>query len=132
MSKSKPYHSICIWFTGLSGAGKTTLAKALQKRLNGINIPSVLLDGDILRKGVNNDLGFTPDARNENIRRAAEMAKIILESNVIVICAFISPTDSVRLLAKQIVGKDNYLEIFVNTPLKVCIDRDPKGLYKKA
>jgi adenylylsulfate kinase len=132
MSTSGNCHTKCFWFTGLSGAGKTTLAKALQNRLSELNIPSVLLDGDSLRKGLNNNLGFSEIERKENIRRAAEMAKIILESNIYVICAFISPVNKLRQMAKQIIGEKNYLEIFVNTPIETCIERDPKGLYKKA
>jgi adenylylsulfate kinase len=122
----------CIWLTGLSGAGKTTIAHALHERLHELNLASVILDGDILRKGLNKNLGFTDDDRKENIRRAAEMAKIILESRSFVICAFISPTIKIRQLAKQIIGNNNYLEVYVDTPIDVCIKRDTKGLYKKA
>ena len=121
----------CVWLTGLSGSGKTTLANELKKELDAANIPSVLLDGDIIRKGMNKDIGFSEEARKENIRRVAEIAKIILQSEVMVICAFMSPTKDIRAVAQQILG-DYYCEIFVDTSIEVCIARDVKGLYKRA
>jgi len=121
----------CIWLTGLSGSGKTTLAKELKKKLDKENITTVVLDGDILRNGLNKDLGYTEEARKENVRRAAEIAKIILNSGVMVISAFMSPTKEIRNMLRDILG-DYYFEVFVDTSLEMCIQRDVKGLYKKA
>ncbi len=121
----------CIWFTGLSGSGKTTLANELKKEFDAISLPSVILDGDIIRKGLNKDIGFSETARKENIRRVAEIAKIILQSDIMVICAFMSPTNDIRQLVKNILG-NYYIEVFVDTPIEVCINRDVKGIYKKA
>ena len=121
----------CIWFTGLSGSGKTTLANELKKSFDTLSLPSVILDGDIIRKGMNNDIGFSIHDRKENIRRVAEIAKVVLQSDVTVICAFMSPTTEIRSLAKSILG-EYYFEIFVDTPIDVCIARDVKGIYKKA
>lgn len=121
----------CIWLTGLSGSGKTTLAVELKKELDAKNITTVVLDGDILRNGLNKDLGYTQEARKENVRRAAEIAKIILTSDVMVISAFMSPTEEIRAMLRDILG-DLYFEVFVDTSLEVCIQRDVKGLYKRA
>lgn len=121
-----------IWFTGLSGSGKTTLASGLESRLFELNYFCQLLDGDNVRSGVNKNLSFTDEDRIENIRRIAEVSKLFLNSGIILICAFISPTTAMRQMAKDIIGEDDFLEIFVNTPLEVCEQRDPKGLYKKA
>lgn len=121
----------CIWLTGLSGSGKTTIAGELKKELDSLNITSVVLDGDILRKGLNKDLGFSEESRMENVRRAAEIAKIILKSKVMVICAFMSPIEDIRILARNIL-KDYYFEVFIDTPIELCIERDVKGLYKRA
>ena len=129
--ESKRHNVKCIWLTGLSGSGKTTLANELKKNLDSLAIPSIILDGDILRKGLNRDLGFTERDREENIRRAADIAKIILQSDVMVICAFMSPTAKIRNIARSILG-DYYTEVFVDTPLSVCMQRDVKGIYKKA
>jgi adenylyl-sulfate kinase len=125
-------HVKCIWFTGLSGAGKTTLAKALKNKFDEIFIPAIFIDGDIVRKGMNNNLGFSDADRVENLRRVAEMVKIILDSGIMVICAFISPTRGVREMVKNIIGEDDFLEVFVDTSLQICMERDPKGLYKRA
>ncbi len=121
-----------IWFTGLSGSGKTTLASLLEKRLFELNYFCQILDGDNVRSGINKNLLFTDKDRNENIRRIAEVSKLFMNCGIILICAFISPTNKIRNMAKEIVGKDDFLEIFVDTPLEVCEQRDPKGLYKKA
>ncbi len=121
-----------FWFTGLSGAGKTTLALGLEKKLHENGFLSLVLDGDNIRSGINNNLGFSDEDRKENIRRIAEVAKLILSSGVIVICAFVSPTEEIRNIAKQIIGEEDFVEIFVNTPLEICEQRDVKGLYKKA
>lgn len=131
-TKNKAKLVKCIWFTGLSGAGKTTLAKVLKNKLDEIIVPAIFIDGDIVRKGMNNNLGFSDTDRVENLRRVAEMVKIILDSGIMVICAFISPTRGVREMVKNIIGEDDFLEVFVDTSLQICMERDPKGLYKRA
>ncbi len=121
-----------IWFTGLSGSGKTTLARELEKQLYGKGFLTQVLDGDNIRSGINNNLGFTDDDRTENIRRIAEVSKLLINSGVITINSFISPTDKIRKMAIGIIGEDDFIEIFLSTPLYVCEERDVKGLYKKA
>nr|WP_319569946.1 adenylyl-sulfate kinase [uncultured Draconibacterium sp.] len=121
-----------IWFTGLSGSGKTTLASKLEKRLFELNYFCQILDGDNVRSGINKNLRFTEEDRLENIRRIAEVGKLFMDCGIILICSFISPTNEMRTLAREIIGENDFLEVFVNTPLKVCEQRDPKGLYKKA
>ena len=121
-----------IWFTGLSGSGKTTLASLLEKRLFELNYFCQILDGDNVRSGINKNLLFTEEDRIENIRRIAEVSKLFMNCGIILICAFISPTNEIRQMAKEIVGEDDFIEMFVDTPLEVCEQRDPKGLYKKA
>jgi adenylylsulfate kinase len=121
-----------VWFTGLSGAGKTTLATELEKRLNINGYLTQILDGDNIRSGINNNLGFSEKDRMENIRRISEVSKLLINSGVITINSFISPTREIRHRAMEIIGKENFIEIFVSTPLKVCEQRDTKGLYKKA
>jgi len=121
-----------IWFTGLSGSGKTTLASNLEKELFFRRFFCHVLDGDNIRVGINNNLGFSEDDRLENIRRIAEVSKLLINTGMITICSFISPTDEIRELARKIIGKKDFIEIFLNPPLEVCEDRDPKGLYKKA
>ncbi|WP_346862589.1 adenylyl-sulfate kinase [uncultured Draconibacterium sp.] len=121
-----------IWFTGLSGSGKTTVSSALEKKLFEMGYFTQLLDGDNIRSGINNNLTFSEEDRTENIRRIAEMAKLIMNCGVIVLCAFISPTDDIRNLAKRIIGEDDFIEVFIDTPLEVCEKRDVKGLYEKA
>jgi adenylylsulfate kinase len=125
-------HSKVIWCTGLSGAGKTTLAKNLEKALHNKGHLTQVLDGDNIRSGINNNLGFTEADRRENIRRIAEVSKLLIESGVITINSFISPTREIREMAMDIIGKDNFIEIYVEAPLEVCEARDVKGLYKKA
>lgn len=120
-----------LWFTGLPGSGKSTLANALDKRLNSKKYSTYILDGDNVRMGLNSDLGFSPEDREENIRRIGEVAKLFLDSGKIVMTAFISPYTKDRANARKLIGND-FIEIFVNTSLKECIERDPKGLYKKA
>lgn len=120
-----------IWFTGLSGAGKTTLAEKLQKKLNEKGYITKMLDGDILRDGINAGLGFNDEDRLENIRRAAEIAKLFIDTNIITICSFITPTEKMRERAKTIIGEPNYIEIFVDCSIEICEKRDVKGLYKK-
>ena len=121
-----------IWFTGLSGSGKSTLANALEKELHTQGMRTYILDGDNIRQGLNKDLGFTDADRVENIRRVAEVAKLMMDAGLIVMTAFISPFKAEREMAKDLIGGDNFMEVFVDTPLEVCEQRDPKGLYKKA
>jgi adenylylsulfate kinase len=121
-----------IWFTGLSGSGKTTLATALERNLFNKGFSTQILDGDNIRTGINNNLGFSPEDRIENIRRIAEIAKLLVNSGIICICAFVSPTEDTRKIVRDIVGKEDFLEIFVSTPIEVCETRDVKGLYQKA
>ena len=123
---------VVIWMTGLSGAGKSTIATELEKRLVDEGFFTQRLDGDCLRKGLTKDLGFSEEDRMENVRRTAEVAKLFLESGIITICTLISPTVEIRQLACDIIGKDNFLEVFINCPLEVCVQRDVKGLYRKA
>jgi adenylylsulfate kinase len=123
---------IAIWFTGLSGAGKSTLANALYEKINKIKLNCKELDGDILRNGINAGLGYTEDDRMENIRRAAEIAKLFVESNFITICSFITPSEKMRALARNIIGEKNFIEVYVNCSIEECEKRDVKGLYRKA
>ena len=121
-----------IWFTGLSGSGKTTIAIALEKKLNEKGLLTQILDGDNIRSGINNNLGFSEEDRKENIRRIAEAAKLFVNCGVITICCFVSPTEEIRQSAKQIIGEKDFVEVFVNTPIEICEKRDIKGLYAKA
>jgi len=125
-------HATLIWFTGLSGSGKSTLAVQLEAQLHALGYKTYLLDGDNIRAGLNKDLSFTDEGRVENIRRIGEVSKLLLDAGVIVLSAFISPFQADRDQVKQIVGADNYLEVFVDASLEVCEERDVKGLYKKA
>ena len=122
---------LVVWFTGLSGSGKSTIANELDVELNKRGLRTYILDGDNVRMGLNKDLGFSPESRKENIRRISEVAKLFADSGAIVMTAFISPYREDRDSARDVIGKD-YVEVFVNTPIKECIKRDPKGLYKKA
>lgn len=121
-----------LWLTGLSGSGKSTIAQELERELYNRGFFAQVLDGDNIRSGINNNLGFSIEDRKENIRRIAEIAKLYLHSGVISINSFISPTQEIRAFAKSIVGEADFVEIFINTPLEVCEARDVKGLYKKA
>ena len=121
-----------IWFTGLSGSGKTTLASNLEKELFFRRFFSQVLDGDNIRAGINNNLGFSEEDRLENIRRISEVSKLLINTGMITICSFISPTHKIREMARSIIGEDDFIEIFLNPPLEVCENRDTKGLYKKA
>lgn len=121
-----------IWFTGLSGSGKSTLANALEKELHTQGKRTYILDGDNIRQGLNKDLGFTDTDRVENIRRVAEVAKLMMDAGLVVMTAFISPFRAEREMARELIGAENFVEVFVDTPLDVCEQRDPKGLYKKA
>ena len=122
---------LVVWFTGLSGSGKSTIANELDVELNKRGLRTYILDGDNVRMGLNKDLGFSPESRKENIRRISEVAKLFADSGTIVMTAFISPYREDRDSARDVIGRD-YVEVFVNTPIKECIKRDPKGLYKKA
>ena len=121
-----------IWFTGLSGSGKSTLAVQLEAALHAQGFKTYLLDGDNIRSGLNKDLAFTDEARVENIRRISEVCKLFLDAGVVLLSAFISPFKADREQVKGIVGKEHYIEVFVDAPLEVCEQRDVKGLYKKA
>ena len=125
-------HSRVIWMTGLSGAGKTTIAQHLELALNNRGYLTQVLDGDNIRSGINNNLGFSEEDRYENIRRIAEVSKLLMDSGIICINSFISPTNEIREMAKGIIGKENFIEVFIDAPLDVCEQRDIKGLYKKA
>jgi adenylyl-sulfate kinase len=132
ISLKDQYRPLTIWLTGLSASGKTTIALALKDIFDQQGCVSNILDGDLLRKGLNEDLGFSEKDRNENVRRAAHVAKLFNEAGSICIVAFISPYKAYRQMAKEIIGTVNFLEIYISTPLKNCEQRDPKGLYKKA
>ncbi len=121
-----------VWFTGLSGAGKSTIANALEVALHAQGKRTYILDGDNIRLGINRDLGFSHEDRAENIRRVAEVAKLMVDAGVIVITAFISPFRQDRQLAREVIGAADFIKVYVNTPLAECEARDPKGLYKKA
>lgn len=121
-----------IWFTGLSGSGKSTLAKGLEKALFAKGFFVQVLDGDNVRTGISNNLGFSEEDRLENIRRISECAKLFVEAGTITICSFVSPTKRIRAIPESIIGLDDFIEVFVNAPIEVCEQRDVKGLYKKA
>ena len=121
-----------FWLTGLSGSGKSTIAIGLEKALHQSGFLTQILDGDNIRTGINNNLGFTDEDRTENIRRIAEISKLFLNCGIITINSFVSPTIKIRQQAKEIIGDDDFIEVFINTPLEVCEKRDVKGLYKKA
>ena len=123
---------IVLWMTGLSGSGKSTIAKGLEKKLHHAGFLTQVLDGDNVRSGINNNLGFSAEDRLENIRRISEVSKLFLNCGIVTICSFVSPTIAIRQQAKDIIGAENFAEVFINTPLEVCEQRDVKGLYKKA
>ena len=126
------HRSVNLWFTGLSGSGKSTLAHAVEERLHLMGCRTYVFDGDNVRHGLCNDLGFSPENRRENLRRIGEMIGLFLDSGVISLTAFISPMQADRDMVKEIVGPDNLIEIYCDCPLEVCEQRDVKGLYKKA
>ena len=121
-----------IWFTGLSGSGKSTLAIALERELYKKGILCRILDGDNIRSGINNNLGFSEADRTENIRRIAEVSKLFVDCGIVTIAAFISPTNAIRTMAADIIGREEFLEVYVSTPIEECEKRDVKGLYAKA
>lgn len=123
---------LMVWFTGLSGSGKSTLAIALERELQQRGLLCRILDGDNIRSGINNNLGFSPEDRVENIRRIAEVGKLFVDTGIITLAAFISPNNQLRQMAADIIGADDFMEVYVSTPLKTCEQRDVKGLYAKA
>lgn len=125
-------HGLMIWFTGLSGSGKSTIAIALERELQKRHLLCRILDGDNIRSGINNNLGFSAEDRTENIRRIAEVGKLFVDTGIITIAAFISPNNDLREMAADIIGKDDFVEIYVSTPIEECERRDVKGLYAKA
>ncbi|WP_391088982.1 adenylyl-sulfate kinase [Vibrio sp. NH-UV-68] len=129
LKQQKP---VVLWFTGLSGAGKSTIAGALEARLAELGHHTYLLDGDNVRHGLCSDLGFSEQDRRENIRRIGELAKLMADAGLIVLSAFISPHRNERQMVRDMLADDEFMEVFVNTSLAVCEQRDPKGLYKKA
>jgi bifunctional enzyme CysN/CysC len=131
-SQLKSQRPAVLWFTGLSGAGKSTIANLVEKRLFGMGRHTYLLDGDNIRHGLNRDLGFTDADRVENIRRVGEVARLMTDAGLIVLVSFISPFRSERRLARSLLGPGEFFEVYVDTPLEVAEARDPKGLYRKA
>lgn len=121
-----------LWFTGLSGSGKSTVAIALERELHSRGLLCRILVGDNIRSGINNNLGFSAEDRVENIRRIAEVGRLFVDTGIITIAAFISPNNQLREMAAEIIGKDDFVEVFVSTPLEECEKRDVKGLYAKA
>ena len=123
---------VMLWFTGLSGSGKSTVAIALERELQKRGLLCRILDGDNIRNGINKGLGFTAEDRRENIRRIAEVAKLFVDTGIITIAAFISPSNDLRRMASDIIGAEDFKEVYISTPLEVCEARDVKGLYAKA
>ena len=130
--KQKDHSSFVVWFTGLSGSGKSTIANATEKKLLEANVNTYILDGDNVRHGINKDLGFTEEDRAENIRRIGELCNLFVDAGIVVLASFISPSRKGREEVKQIVGPDNFVEVYINTSIEECEKRDRKGLYKKA
>ena len=131
-SELKSQKPCILWFTGLSGSGKSTIANAVESKLVELKKHTYLLDGDNIRMGLNKGLSFSNEDRIENIRRIGEVSKLFVDSGLIVLTAFISPFECDREMVRELVGDDEFIEVFVDTPLEVCENRDPKGLYKKA
>ena len=131
-SKLKKHKSLLLWFTGLSGSGKSTIANCVEQALHEKGIHTYTLDGDNVRKGLNNNLSFSPEDRTENIRRIAETAKLMMDAGLVVLAAFVSPYKKDRDNIRTIVGSENMVEIYINTSVEECERRDEKGLYKKA
>ena len=131
-ARLKGHRPCVVWFTGLSGAGKSTIANRVEKRLHALGVHTMMLDGDNVRHGLNKDLGFTEDDRVENIRRVAEVSKLMVDAGLIVLVSFISPFRAERRMARSLVGANQFCEVHVDTPLTVAEERDVKGLYRKA
>lgn len=125
-------HGLMVWFTGLSGSGKSTIAMGVERELHKRGILCRILDGDNIRAGINCNLGFSAEDRKENIRRIAEIGKLFVQTGIITLACFVSPTNDIRRLAREIIGEEDFREVFVSTPLEVCEQRDVKGLYAKA
>lgn len=123
---------LMVWFTGLSGSGKSTIAIALERELHRRGLLCRILDGDNIRSGINNNLGFSEEDRVENIRRIAEVGKLFVDTGIITLAAFISPNNALRRMATEIIGKEDFIEVYVSTPIEVCEQRDVKGLYARA
>ncbi|MCL6404473.1 adenylyl-sulfate kinase [Dickeya dadantii] len=126
------HRGVVVWFTGLSGSGKSTLAGALEQALFARGVSTYLLDGDNVRHGLCRDLGFSDDDRRENIRRVGEVARLMVDAGLVVLTAFISPHRAERQMVRELLDQEQFLEVFVDTPLAICEARDPKGLYRKA
>ena len=126
------HNSFLVFFTGLSGSGKSTICNALETKLFNEGIRTYVLDGDNIRKGINRNLGFSPEDRTENIRRIGEIANLFVDAGIVTLAAFVAPYEKDRNEIRALVGSDNYVEVFVNTPLEVCEARDVKGLYARA
>lgn len=123
---------IMIWFTGLSGSGKSTVAMGVERELHARGILCRILDGDNIRAGINNNLGFSEEDRTENIRRIAEIGKLFVQTGIVTLACFVSPTNDIRNMAREIVGKEDFLEVYISTPIEECERRDVKGLYARA
>ena len=123
---------VMVWFTGLSGSGKSTVAMGVERELHARGILCRILDGDNIRAGINNNLGFTAADRMENIRRIAEIGKLFVQTGIVTLACFVSPTEDVRTLARTIIGEDDFKEVFISTPIEECERRDVKGLYARA
>lgn len=131
-SKKNGHRSVVLWLTGLPSSGKSTIANELDWQLHRLGVHSYVLDGDNIRHGLNKDLGFSTEDRNENIRRIGEVAKLFADAGVIAITAFVSPFIKDREAVRKLLGVGEFIEVFVKCPVRICADRDPKGLYKKA
>ena len=128
----KPHRGALVWFTGLSGSGKTTLARAVEWQLHALGVHTYRLDGDVVRDGLNVDLGFSPENRRENVRRIAEVGRLMVDAGLIVVVAVIAPYANDRAATRARFGNGDFFEVWVDTPLEICEQRDPKGLYKRA
>lgn len=125
-------HGVMVWFTGLSGSGKSTIAMGVERELHKRGILCRILDGDDIRAGINSNLGFSAEDRMENIRRIAEIGKLFVQTGIVTLACFVSPTNDVRRLARDIIGEEDFMEVYVSTPLEECERRDVKGLYARA
>lgn len=126
------HRGVCVWFTGLSGSGKSSIARELERRLVDEGIQAYWLDGDNIRHGLNSDLGFSAEDRDENIRRIGEVAKLFVEAGMVTLASFISPYRETRASVREKMGEGDFVEVFVRCPLEVCEERDPKGIYEEA